>query len=172
MTIKVLIPNQLPVLETLARQCFTETFGHLYTPEDLAHHLQTTCSADYFADALGKGDTILAAEEAGELIGYAKYGHVGLPLKTSPHPNDREIHRLYVLASHHGKKLGAALMQAMLDDPEMQQAPAIYLGVWSENHKAQRFYAHYGLKHFDNYTYYVGKHADDEYIMRRINPNL
>ena len=168
MQLTSLTPSQLPALEILARQCFTETFGRLYSPEDLEHHLSTTCSAEYLAESLAQGDTVLVLTgEDGTLAGYAKYGAVGLPLPAPPHPDDREIHRLYIAAAYHGQQLGARLIEAMLNDPAMQRAPAIYLSVWSGNHRAQRFYHHYGFRHAGDYTYYVGNHADDEYIFRR-----
>jgi diamine N-acetyltransferase len=157
-------PHQLSALEILARKAFSETFAHLYTPEDLEHHLRTTCSAEFFAASLEKGDTILIAEESGALVGYAKFGGMGLPVQHGPH--DREIHRLYVLRSHQGTGLGHRLMQAMLE--ALCEAPILYLGVWSGNHKALKFYARYGFEHCGNYTYYVGTHADDEYILRRM----
>lgn len=164
--------EELSALEELARQCFVETFGHLYKSEDLEQHLSNTCSIEYFAEALSQGDKILIMKEGDALVGYAKYGHVRLPLKTLPDKNDREIHRLYVLASQHGKQLGGQLMEAMLADSQMQIAAVIYLGVWSENNKAQRFYQRYGFERCSEYIYYVGNHADDEFIMKRIKPAL
>jgi ribosomal protein S18 acetylase RimI-like enzyme len=167
MIIRPITSADLPQLGQLAQQCFTETFGHLYSPQNLQHHLDTFCSATFFKNELAEGNEILVVEENGLLVGYAKYGHIGVPLKAKPHPNDREIHRLYVLTAHHGKQFGRQLIEAMLAKPQMQQAPAIYISAWSENYKALRFYAHYGFSYFDNYTYYVGDHADDEFILQR-----
>lgn len=166
--IRPITTAELPSLAALAQQCFTETFGHLYSTKNLQHHLDTTCSAEFFANELAKGREVLIAEENGKLVGYAKFGAVGVPLKTPPHPDDRELQRLYVLATHHGKQIGSRLMEAVLADPAMQKAPALYISAWSENFKAHRFYARYGFEHFDNYTYYVGDHADDEFILRRV----
>lgn len=168
MMIRSVTTADLPPLEALAQHCFTDTFGHLYSAKNLQHHLDTTCTAAYFAHELAEGNQILVAEENGSLIGYAKFGHVSVPLKTPPHADDRELQRLYVLATHHGKHIGSKLMDAVLADPAMQKAPALYISAWSENFKAQRFYARYGFTHFDNYTYYVGDHADDEFILRRV----
>ena len=37
-------PDDVPALSTLARECFTQTFGHLYTAEDLTAFLDQAYS--------------------------------------------------------------------------------------------------------------------------------
>ena len=37
-------PDDAPVLSALARECFTQTFGHLYTAEDLTAFLDQAYS--------------------------------------------------------------------------------------------------------------------------------
>ncbi len=151
------------VISDLACRCFTETFGHLYTPQDLNTHLVTTCSAAFFAKALDEGNGILLALDHGAPVGYAKYGKIGLPIAHTS--EERELHRLYVLASHHRQGIGQKLMLSALD--ALKAAPAIYLGVWEENLKAQAFYSRYSFEIHAEYTYYVGNHADRELIMRK-----
>jgi len=43
----------------------------------------------------------------------------------------------------------------------------IYIGVWSGNHKAQRFYARHGFRVVGGYEYVVGDTRDQELIMSR-----
>lgn len=159
-------PDHIPALARLAQQAFTETFGHLYSQENLAAHLNSSCSEAFFANALQQGDTILLACDGDTAVGYAKYGAVGLPVEF--HPEDAELHRLYVLQSHQGQGVGARLMDAAL--AAMSAAPVIYLGVWEENYKARKFYANYGFEDFGTYLYYVGRHVDNELILRRSSP--
>ena len=43
----------------------------------------------------------------------------------------------------------------------------MWIGVWSENHGARRFYARHGFKKVGEYGFHVGDTIDQEYILRR-----
>jgi ribosomal protein S18 acetylase RimI-like enzyme len=45
-------------------------------------------------------------------------------------------------------------------------ASAIYLSVWEENHRAQRFYRRHGFAHHGEWKFMVGKTADRDFIWR------
>ena len=156
----------IPALSQFAGNVFTHTFGHLYPPEDLAEHLRVACSTDYFETGLAARDGIVMAKDAGVIVGYGKYGEIGVPVTPSS-ANDKEIHRLYVYHAYHGKQVGALLMQAMLD--ALADAPSVYLSVYSENPRAQRFYARYGFNKIGTYYYPVGRQRDLEWILIRKN---
>lgn len=159
------VPADVPALAALASATFRETFGHLYSHDDLEAHLAAKCSEAFFSAALEEPDThILIAWEGSEPVGYIKWGALELPADAPP-PGSREIHRLYVVASHQRSGLGRRLMeQAML---ACADAPAIYLGVWEHNHKAQRFYAGYGFTHAGEHAYPVGTQIDRDLIWVR-----
>ena len=46
-------------------------------------------------------------------------------------------------------------------------ASVIWLGVWSEKHRALRFYARFGFARAGEYDFHVGDTVDHEYILRR-----
>jgi ribosomal protein S18 acetylase RimI-like enzyme len=48
-----------------------------------------------------------------------------------------------------------------------QAPPDIWIGVWSENLGAQRFYARRGFEKVGEYGFPVGKTLDHEFILRR-----
>ncbi len=43
----------------------------------------------------------------------------------------------------------------------------IWIGVWSESHRAQAIYSRAGFSKVGDYHFMVGDHRDDEYIFRR-----
>ena len=43
----------------------------------------------------------------------------------------------------------------------------LWVGVWSENFGAQRFYGRYGFAHAGEYEFPVGRVRDREFIFRR-----
>ena len=153
-------------LSQVAVAAYTETFGYLYTKDNLDTHLAKTCSADYFRGALDAGDVIYLAFLGKALAGYVKCGALGLPAH-NVEPDASELHRLYVLKPYHGRGLGKALMDAALESAPLKHSPAIYLGVWEHNLKAQQFYSRYGFVPHGEYTYWVGSHADREFIYKR-----
>jgi ribosomal protein S18 acetylase RimI-like enzyme len=155
--------DDVQALSALARQTFIETFGYLYTAENLYQHLDKTCSTDFFMSSL-KQDHIITARDGDLIIGYAKFGGLGLPVN-NPQRDATEIHRLYVTQPYQARGVGAALMEEVMRHDRIQSSPAIYLGVWENNIKAQRFYSRYGFSAVGEYMYPVGTQLDREIIM-------
>jgi diamine N-acetyltransferase len=155
-------------IAALAQKTFVDAFGHLYRPENRDAHVAEKFSAAFFRAALASGDTILMLHDAGQLIGYAKVGHLALPL-TSPIPRGaQEIHRVYIDKEFQGRGLGKALMLHILSLPRITAATAVYLGVWEENLRAQHLYTLYGFEPVGKYLYQVGDQSDQEIIMARV----
>ena len=155
--------HQLDALSTFAAAEFTRVFGHLYERQHLDDHLVEKYSAAFFTAELARGCKILVALDDGKLIGYIKYGPMGLPIEHEP--DSMEIHRLYVHPDQQGAGIGRKLAEKALSD--MSDDIDIYLGVWSENHQAQVFYQRFGFEKVGDYDYIVGPHRDHEFIFRR-----
>ena len=103
------------------------------------------------------------AETDGRLIAYAQVGGNTLPYADAQ-PGDGELKRIYVSRAAQGTGLGRLLLERSL--AWLGPRP-ILIGVWSENLKAQRFYAHYGFEKVGEYKFMVGLFADPEFILRR-----
>lgn len=157
--------QDIPALAHFAARMFSENFGYLYQQEHLSDHLQATCSEAYFTRMLDEAHLLIACDDE-EIIGYAKWGVLELPVENPITPNS-EIHRLYVDSTYQSQRIGHHLMQRMLES--LEDKPAVYLGVWSENDGAQRFYQRYGFTKYGEYNYMVGPHADHEFIFIRKN---
>ena len=151
----------------LASRSFTETFGHLYPAEDLAAFLAYAYDVEKQRVILSPPDyAVWLLEDDGVAVGHAAAGPCGLP-----HPDvqagDGELKRLYVLASHQnggwGGKLFAEVERWLLRDGPR----TLWIGVWSENFGAQRFYERQGFVRVGEYKFPVGKTLDDEFILRR-----
>lgn len=160
--------NDCAAIATFAAKSFTDTFGHLYRPENLAQHLAEKCSQQFFEEALAKGSTLLMLHDADRLIGYAKVGHLALPVKPPVPKGAQEIHRVYIDKEFQGRGLGKALMLHILSLPRITTAASVYLGVWEENLQAQSLYSHYNFKPVGHYLYAVGDQYDKEIIMARM----
>ena len=105
------------------------------------------------------------AESGARAIGYAHAGPCSLPHQDVT-PDCGELKRLYIRPEVQNGGVGAALMQAAL---HWLEAPGrtLWIGVWSQNFGAQRFYARHGFHKAGEYEFPVGKTRDHEFILRR-----
>jgi len=154
-------------LSALATRTFVDTFGHLYPREDLEPFLAETYSiAAQRALLMNPNLAIWLLQHGGAPVGYALAGPC-----TLPHPDvsaeDGELKRLYVIKPLQGRGLGVHLMQAAMDWLLRDGPRTLWLGVWSENLGAQRFYARYGFSKAGEYLYPVGHSRDREFIFKR-----
>ena len=191
-------PADAEALSTLARTCFTQTFGHLYAPADLETFLDEAYAPDVlraeladpnratwllFEDAAGEGfsrpdsspadhpSIPYSGEEAPASFPDGLIGYVTACPAHLPHPDvapgDGEVQRLYILQGHQGGGHGTTLLRTALEWLERDGPRTLWIGVWSENYGAQRFYARHGFEIVGDYSFMVGDHADHELITRR-----
>jgi ribosomal protein S18 acetylase RimI-like enzyme len=151
-------------LVAMATQSFCETFAHLYRKADLDAFLAEAFGPDglpaHLADP--RYAIRLALDETDAIVGFAKMGPCKLP---DPAPQDAaELHQLYVLSGQQGTGVAADLMAWCIATARAQGARTFALGVYSDNIRAQRFYARHGLVEIGRYLFPVGEQMDDECI--------
>lgn len=157
-------PDDAERLVALFHACFGDTFGHMYQPEDLAMFLAGH-TPDHWRDQLDSYDfKVRLVEEGDELAGFIKLGPLRLPVE--PRGKAVELRQLYVLKPWHGSGAARELMDWVMAEARRRGADEIYLSVFTENHRARRFYARYGFEEVGPVKFMVGNHADDDIIMR------
>ncbi|MGE8220713.1 GNAT family N-acetyltransferase [Stenotrophomonas acidaminiphila] len=163
-------PDDAGVLCALAERTFVETFGHLYPPQDLADYLASAYPPELQRRQLQSGDyAAWLLEVGGEPVGFAFAGPCGLP-HADARPGDGELKRLYVLRGHQGGGWGGKLFAAAEQWLLGAGPRTLWIGVWSENFGAQRFYARHGFDKVGEYDFPVGRTRDREFILRRPAP--
>jgi GNAT superfamily N-acetyltransferase len=166
-TVRRATVDDAQTLSTLAASTFTETFGHLYPPEDLAAFLAESYAVERQRIILAHPDyAVWFLEVDGVPVGHAAAGPCGLP-HPQVTPGDGEIKRLYLLPGHQGGGNGTALMAEAMDWLLRDGPRTLWVGVWSENFGAQRFYARHGFTKVGQYLFQVGSIRDPEFILRR-----
>jgi GNAT superfamily N-acetyltransferase len=151
-------------LAALGADSFTQTIGHLYAPADLAAFLENHSVAAWHAELSDPAYAVRIAEEDGAMIGYAKLGPPHLPF--TPPTNAIELRQFYVLGPWHGTGIAAALIDWVVVTARTSGAGELFLSVFSDNHRARRFYARYGFEPVGTYAFMVGTHADEDIVMR------
>lgn len=163
-------PEDAALLSRLATDTFVETFGHLYPPEDLAYFLLNSYSPGAQRESLeDPGSAMWLLEGEGSAVGYVYAGPCGLP-HVDASTDDGEIKRLYVLRAAQNGAWGTRLLDTASDWLLRNGPRELWVGVWSENMGAQRFYARHGFERVGQYKYPVGNTLDDEFILRRPPP--
>lgn len=155
-------------LAELGAATFIETFGHLYPPEDLQFFLAKNHTHQSWSALLAEPPQAvwLAEQRDGRKIGFIAAGACKLPVRQLEIAAG-EVQQLYVFAEFHNLRLGARLMELALEWLASQRCSPIYVGVWSENYGAQRFYARYGFTKVGEYGFRVGTTVDREFILKR-----
>lgn len=167
LTIRRAGPGDAEALVAIGRATFAETFGRLYPPEDLAAFLAEAHGlARARADLADPAKAAWLVEAGGEVVGYALAGPCHLP-----HPEVTadcgELERIYIARSHQGGGAGGRLLAETLAWLERDGPRRLWIGVWSENHGAQRLYARHGFAKVGTYEFVVGQTRDHEFILSR-----
>ena len=143
---------------------FTDTFGHLYERGDLAAFFDRFTDEAWRAEFADPAYAFRLAEDDGALAGYVKLGPVTLPVETGR--KAIELRQLYVLTPWQGEGIAPVLMDWAIGEARRRGAEELYLTVFTENHRARRFYVRYGFEAVGRYEFMVGSHADEDIIMR------
>ena len=153
-------------LDRIFDTVFCDTFAHLYRKEDLDTFLSSYGLEDWEADLTDPAYLVRIGEVDGEPVAYLKLSPQKLPVETS-RPS-MVLDQLYVLKEHHGAGIAQALMDWALAAARSRGAQELYLTVYVDNHRARRFYDHYGFQAVGRYDFMVGSHADEDIIMRKM----
>lgn len=152
-------------LATLAGTSVRVKFGHLYPPAVLEAFLAEVYTVEKTLELI-RDEAVWVVDGGVRLLGYA----VVRPCKL-PHPDVTpgcvELRRLYTAPDLTGAGIGTRLMQAVVMPACERAVGDGWLGVYSDNVDAQRFYARFGFVKAGEYAFPVGPIRDREFILRR-----
>lgn len=166
-TIRKASAADVETLSALARETFIAAFGDIYAPADLAAFVETDYAPERAAAELADPAVAIWLMEArGRAVGYAKAGpcKIDNPAVTAA---CGELHRIYLLPDYQSGGRGARLLQTALDWLESEGRRPVWLGVFSENVAAQRFYERHGFRKVGEHTFRVGDQIDREFTFRK-----
>ena len=158
-------PADGDALDAMAQAIWIETFAHGVSAED---------AATYLAEAYGPNGKLLAdlssgaarfhlALVDGRVVGYAKVNPPWLP---DAEPGALQLSQIYVSSDQHGAGIGKGLLDWAIATARAEDATALLLTVWEENHRAAAFYRKNGFDHIGDYAFAVGTQIDTDHIMR------
>jgi ribosomal protein S18 acetylase RimI-like enzyme len=168
------------------------TFGHLYTNDDFEAYLSDAYRAETYEEWINSkehfvygayldalkadllGDVVPSDKEDDEMVAYVLAGPCDLPLpaqelKAGVAAPGGEIKRMYAHPRTFGSGISDELIRnalTWLRSGEGMQNRDIYLGVYSENPRAIKFYEKHNFQICGEYQFPVGKQLDRELIMK------
>lgn len=161
------------LLAELGARTFAETYAHANTVDDMRAHLDGAFSVAARAKELADVDRLTwiadaTTRESGDsrAVGYAT-------VRRDSHTDGIEFHRpaelerIYVVRSWHGRGVGAALMDACVDQTQRWQCDGLWLGVWEKNPNAIGFYQRLGFIVVATKTFQLGSDVQNDYVMAR-----
>ena len=151
-------------LAELGRGSFVETFGHLYSAEDLAAFLANHSVESWEQELADPAFAVRIGEADGEAMAYAKIGPPKLPFE--PRGKAVELRQFYILSDWHGSGAAGEMMKWVIDEARRRGGDDLYLSVFVDNPRARAFYAKYGFVEEGRYAFMVGAQADEDIVMR------
>ena len=151
-------------IDGIFRRSFCDTFAHLYRPQDLEAFLSKFTREAWADELADERFCFQIAEADGQQIGFVKLGPPELPVERGEH--SIELRQFYVLHEWRGAGVAHALMDWAMDEARVRGAREMFLTVYTDNHRARRFYERYGFTEVGPYHFMVGEQADEDIIMR------
>lgn len=158
------VPADLPQIDAVFRESFTDTFAHLYDPKDLAAFFDKFTLEAWAEEMADDQYAFRVVETDGRMVGFAKIGPPSVPVESRA---DRlELRQIYLLKEWHGQGIAQQLMDWGIAQVKRRGAQELYLTVYVDNLRAKRVYERYGFEAIGSYAFMVGDHADEDIIMR------
>lgn len=155
-----------------AQDCFMATFGHIaYPPGDREAFLHDRMSPERYARDLADPARALRIARAtdGTVAGFINLGPNDLPMPTGEPPRAQtfELDQLYLRPAAQGTGLADHFMAFAHAEAVARGFTAMYLSVFIDNVRAQRFYTRHGYVEVGKNPYRVGNTIDDDRVWRR-----
>jgi GNAT superfamily N-acetyltransferase len=160
-------PGDNSLLASLGAETFSDAFGAANTPDDMRLYLEKSFSPEVQAAELADPSGVfLLAENGGVPAGYARLRE-SVPSTALAAARPIEIVRLYARTPWIGRGVGAALMQACLEEGRARGCDTVWLDVWERNARAIEFYQRWGFVRFGVQPFRLGNDLQTDILMAR-----
>jgi len=159
-------PERAADLAELKAATFVETFAADNDPDQVQAHVAREFTPEAVRRTLedARCSTWWLLDE-GTPVGFLKVNRG--EAQTEAHlAEGLEVEQIYVLASHHGRRLGGRLMETAIAVARQERFPFVWLGVWEHNRRALAVYEHLGFSVIGDHTFLFGDEAQRDLLMR------
>ncbi len=166
-------PQLAGAVSAVGAQAFAEAFAAHNAWSDLVAHLEREYAPQVIARRMGEsGALYLLARDPRGPVGMALVEDGPTPsearlVRVLPHGPAVQLHQIYVLERARSHGVGAALLEAVVAEARARGAACLWLGVWSNNPRAVRFYERHGFAVVGEHTFVLGTDAQRDHVMAR-----
>jgi diamine N-acetyltransferase len=155
------------LLADLGARTFFDAFAADNKAENMAAYIASAFYPSKQAEELADPNSVfLIAEIAGDAVGYARLLAGEAPAGVGG-IRPIEMVRIYAEQGWIGHGIGAALMQACLDEARQRGHDLLWLGVWEHNRRAIAFYHKWGFVETGTQTFQLGDELQNDLLMKR-----
>lgn len=163
--------EEAATISCLGSKTFSETFGYLFSPEELEAYTGTTFNRDKLINSLGKDENIYGIAHFNEYeVGYFKL-KLNSPVDNFQKEKQVQLQKIYLLKDFINLKIGGQLMDYIFQLEEIQPFHRMWLQVLNTNSQAIRFYQKYGFVKLKNHYFTIGTRTLEYFVMiKSVNP--
>jgi ribosomal protein S18 acetylase RimI-like enzyme len=159
-------PDDLPLLVSLARETFIDSYEHLNDPIHFWDYVDEALTEDKFQEEMQTpGSVFYLAFYGGFPAGFCK---VNLNLDNALLPQDgphTELERIYVQRLYKGMRIGQQLLARAIQAGLDAGCCYLWLGVWQKNLQAIAWYERQGFRRVGEKTFHMGSDVQLDWVM-------
>ncbi|MBI2929901.1 MAG: GNAT family N-acetyltransferase [Verrucomicrobia bacterium] len=129
----------IPTIRALAEQIWRAYYPGIISPEQIDYMLGWMYSREAICRELAAGVVYELACLAGEPVGFLAH-------EFEPATRQTKLHKIYLQPALHGRGLGRAMLEKVLDSAHAAGAAVVYLQVNKQNLRAIRAYERAGFR--------------------------
>ena len=159
-------PSDAKTLSKLSKETFLVAHGHSAPEKEINTYINNNFNEENFVRELNDEKNIYHLITYKHIIvGFSK---INLNSKNE-HIENKQItllSRIYLLKEYYDLSLGKALFNFNISLAKKQKQSGIWLAVWTENHRAIRFYKKMGFKKVGDYDFKISEnHYNPNHIL-------
>lgn len=157
----------LPLLQKISIETFSDTFKEQNTPENMRMYLESAFHIEQLEKEWSSLETdFLFVYLKDELAGYLKV-NTGASQSEQMGDDSLEIERVYIRKPFQKNGLGTFLVTTALEIAKKRNKQKVWLGVWEKNGQALAFYKKMGFIQTGSHSFYMGDEEQTDFIMEK-----
>lgn len=157
--------EDLPRLQEISIETFTDTFKNQNSPDNLKAYLERAFNAGQLEKELANSSSefyfIFFQDELAGLLKVNRDDAQSEPMGDE----SLEIERIYIRSQFQRKGLGKYLINKAMEIAQLHNKKKVWLGVWEKNENAIHFYKKIGFVQTGAHSFYMGDEEQIDYIM-------
>ena len=166
--IRTAIGADAKLIRVLGTVTFFEAYFEQDDPHDLANYIHESFDMEKIrAEIADTNAAFFIIYLDNHAVGYAKLRE-NSEVECIKTENSIELQRIYIVERVFGKGIGAQLLEHCLETAKARGFETLWLGVWEENKRAQKFYAKHGFKRVGQLEFPYGETVGTNFVLEKV----